>query len=95
MTMYQQHPKLNLNNVSTERLNWRPMLRQMRQSTIRQTLHLHFASNTKIDSVIWLVQTMFCVMKLRIYSPIFFGQNAISDFPTNVVVVDTSIADDI
>jgi len=31
-------------NVSTERLNWRQMLQQMRESTLRQTLQVRVAS---------------------------------------------------
>ena len=37
-------------NVSTERLKWRPMLRQMWESKLRQTLHVCVDSDTKIFS---------------------------------------------
>jgi len=44
-------PNNQLINVWPERFKWRPMLRQMRESTIRQTLHVCVASDTqKIQS---------------------------------------------
>jgi len=33
-------------NVSTERLHWRPMLRQMRESEFRQTLQMYLIRDT-------------------------------------------------
>ena len=59
-------------NLSTESLKWRPMLRQMRVSMLRQTLLVSVASNTrKIQSSNWLnwralwhyVISRFCLTK--------------------------------
>jgi len=42
------------NNVSTERLKWRPMLRQMRKSTLSQALHVRITSDAlNIQSSDW------------------------------------------
>jgi len=47
---------------STECLKWRPLLRQMRESMLRQTLHVRVASDTqKIKSSEW--PTWLCVKK--------------------------------
>jgi len=49
-----QHEVTILINVSTERLKWRPMLRQMRESMSRQTMFVRVANNTQaIHSFEW------------------------------------------
>jgi len=53
-TSFQAFVKM-LNNISTELLKWCPMLRQMQESTLHQTLHVRVDSYTqKSHSPDWL-----------------------------------------
>jgi len=48
-------------NISTERLKWRPMLWQMRESMLHPTLHVRVANDTqKIQSSDWPKQRLRC-----------------------------------
>jgi len=50
-------------SVSTERLKWRPVLRQMWESALRQTLQVRVTSNTQmIQMIFWLAQVTLHVM---------------------------------
>ena len=56
-------------NVLTERLKWRPMLRQMRESMLRQTLHVSIASNIQmIQSSDW--PKLCCALWRYVTSPL-------------------------
>jgi len=60
---------LNAINVSTLCLNWRLLLWQMRESTLRQTLHVRIASDTqKIQSSDWpkWCCTLWCYVNSRL-----------------------------
>jgi len=58
------------------------MLRQIRESTLRETLHVRVASNTHSIQASFLASMPLCVMALRKFPP-FVGPNDISNAPTD------------
>jgi len=56
------------------------MLRQMRESTLRQTRHVRVASDTRFSLLILLDKMRLCAMTLPTF-PHLVGQNVISDGP--------------
>jgi len=69
-----------LSNVSTECWNWRRMLRQMRETTLSQSIHVHITSD-KQNIVHLLAKMTLCIMMLCNF-PHFFGPHVISYGPT-------------
>jgi len=68
--------------VSTERLKWCPMLRQMLKSMICHMMHVHFASHTQtIQSFDWFKWC--CALWHYVTSRLLSRPNIISDGPTN------------
>jgi len=68
-----------LNNISTELLKWCPMLRQMQESMVHQTLHVRIDSYTqKSHSPNWL---KWCCVLWHYVISLFLEPYVISDGP--------------